>query len=78
MTPAMDDTARRHAVTSMGKKIAYAMDVRGFERADLAAALGCHEQRVARIIKGSSEATSAELWWLAKLFDCDIKALLPQ
>ena len=70
--------ARANAQIAMGKKIAFAMDVRGFEKADLAASLSCTEMRVARILKGSTEITGPELWWLSKLFDCDISALLPR
>jgi transcriptional regulator with XRE-family HTH domain len=51
---------------TIGRKLARIMDARGETRASLAKTIGMSETRLARIIKGSSEMTAAELMIAAR------------
>lgn len=60
---------------ALGKRLKHITEERGITRSELAAILGTTDTRVARIMKGSSEITTAELVWTAKLLECSIDHL---
>lgn len=46
---------------TIGRKLAKAMEARGYSRAAFAEKIGMTEARLARVLKGSSELTAPEL-----------------
>lgn len=60
---------------TIGRKLARTMEARGLSRASLAGEIGITETRLARIIKGSSSLTAAELVIAARKLCVPIHAL---
>ncbi len=60
---------------TIGKRLARAIEARGETRASVASVLGTTETRVARILKGSSAMTAAELVIAARALRVPIHAL---
>lgn len=60
---------------TIGRKLARTMEARGMIRAHLAGEIGITEARLARILKGSSEISAAELVIAARKLCVPIHAL---
>lgn len=60
---------------AIGARIARVAQAQGASRAEIAAILDTTETRVARILKGSSDMTAAELVWLAKALECSVEVM---